>query len=57
MASRVVVMTPGPGRQAGELAIEGALSRPAGFRTTPGFRAATETVSAMLAQAMEAVPA
>lgn len=57
MASRVVVMTPGPGRQAGELAIEGALSRPAGFRNTPGFRAAAETVSAMLAQAMEAVPA
>lgn len=48
MAGRVVVMTPGPGRIAGELAIEGPMPRPEGFRTTPGFRQAAETVSRML---------
>ena len=53
MASRVVVMASGPGRLAGELAIEGPLPRPPGFRATTGFRTAAEKVSAMLAQAME----
>ncbi|MDB5469168.1 MAG: transporter ATP-binding protein [Caulobacter sp.] len=49
MAGRVVVMTPGPGRIAGQLAIEGAMPRPEGFRTTAGFRQAAETVSRLLA--------
>ena len=49
MASRVVVMTPGPGRIAGQLAIEGAMPRPEGFRTTAGFREAAETISRLLA--------
>jgi len=53
MAHRVVVMTPGPGRAAGDLAIEGALPRPPGFRTTEGFRAAAERLSEMLRVAME----
>jgi NitT/TauT family transport system ATP-binding protein len=49
MASRVVVMTPGPGRSAGEVAVEGAVPRPAGFRVTPAFRETAERVSALLA--------
>lgn len=51
MAGRVVVMTPGPGRIAGEVAIKGPLIRPAGFRTTEAFRQAVEAVSNMLAHA------
>jgi NitT/TauT family transport system ATP-binding protein len=49
MASRVVVMTRGPGRIAGEVAVAGPLPRPAGFRTTEIFRAEVEAVSAFLA--------
>ena len=51
MAGRVLVMTPGPGRIAGEVAIDGPLIRLAGFRTTEAFRQAVETVSHLLAQA------
>jgi NitT/TauT family transport system ATP-binding protein len=54
MASRVVVMTKGPGRAAGEVAVEGALPRREGFRTTAAFRAQVEAVSALLAQGMAA---
>ncbi len=53
MASRVVVMTAGPGAIAGEVAIEAPLPRPAGFRVTETFRADAETVSALLAKGME----
>lgn len=53
MASRVVVMTAGPGRAAGEVAVEGPLPRPAGFRASEGFRRSAEAVSTMLAQGME----
>jgi NitT/TauT family transport system ATP-binding protein len=54
MAGRVVVMTAGPGRVAAEVAVEDALPRAAGFRTTPGFRKVVEQVSAALAQGMAA---
>ena len=54
MASRVVVMTKGPGRTAGEIAVEGPLPRPPGFRTTEAFRATVEMVSQALAQGMAA---
>nr|WP_295107926.1 ABC transporter ATP-binding protein [uncultured Caulobacter sp.] len=53
MAHRVVVMTPGPGRIAGEAAIDGPVVRPPDFRTTEPFRAAAEAVSTLLAQATE----
>jgi NitT/TauT family transport system ATP-binding protein len=52
MAARVVVMTKGPGRVAGEVAVDGALPRPGQFRTTATFRAQVEAVSALLAQGM-----
>ncbi len=53
MASRVVVLTHGPGRIAGETAIDGPLPRPAQFRTTQGFREAAEQVSGQLAAGFE----
>ncbi|HEX3407655.1 MAG TPA: ABC transporter ATP-binding protein [Caulobacteraceae bacterium] len=53
MAGRVVVMTAGPGRIAGELAIEGPSPRPPGFRTTEAFRHTAERLSEMLRQGME----
>jgi NitT/TauT family transport system ATP-binding protein len=52
MAQRVVVMTSGPGRTAGEIAVTGALPRPPGFRTSEAFRATVETVSQALAHGM-----
>ena len=52
MAARVVVMSRGPGRSAGETQIIAPLPRPPGFRTTPVFREAAETVSNTLAAAM-----
>lgn len=55
MAGRAVVMTPGPGRIAGAITIEGAVPRPPGFRTTAAFRAAAEAVSELLASATERV--
>ena len=55
MADRVVVVTRGPGRVAGEVKVSGPLPRPTGFRTTQGFREAAEAVSALLAQGSETV--
>ena len=52
MAHRIVVMTGAPGRLAGETAVEAPLPRSSGFRSTAGFRAAVETVSAQLEAAM-----
>ncbi|MEO8811804.1 MAG: ABC transporter ATP-binding protein [Caulobacteraceae bacterium] len=52
MAGRVVVMTPGPGRVAGETRVAASWPRPAGFRTSARFREAVEEVSATLARSM-----
>ena len=54
MASRVVVMTRGPGRIAGEFAVDGELPRPPQFRLTPVFRQTAEAVSAALAAGIAA---
>ncbi len=48
MAARVVVVSPGPGRIAGETIIDAPLPRPPGFRTTEVFRTGAEAVSAHL---------
>ena len=52
MASRVVVMTPGPGVAAGETVVDAPLPRLPRFRTTARFRHAAEAVSNQLAEAM-----
>jgi NitT/TauT family transport system ATP-binding protein len=54
MASRVLVMTPGPGRLAAEMRIDAPIPRPDGFRVCAQFRDTVEQVSAALAQAMAA---
>jgi NitT/TauT family transport system ATP-binding protein len=54
MASRVVVMTRGPGRTRGDFAVDGLLPRPPQFRTTTGFRSTVEAVSAALAEGIAA---
>ena len=52
LAGRVVVMTPGPGRTAAEITIEGPVPRPQRHRASAGFREASEQISAALAEAM-----
>jgi NitT/TauT family transport system ATP-binding protein len=52
MAARTIVMTPGPGRSAGETRLDAPLPRPAGFRTTQAFRDAAEQVSRTLDSTM-----
>jgi NitT/TauT family transport system ATP-binding protein len=54
MAARVVVLSKGPGRIAGDFRVEGPLPRPAHFRTDPTFRATAEAVSEALAQGVAA---
>jgi NitT/TauT family transport system ATP-binding protein len=54
MAGRVVVMSAGPGRIAGEVAVEGPVVRPPGFRTTAAFRETAEAVSRLLAASVGA---
>ena len=56
MASRLVVMTSGPGRIAAETLIDGPMPRPAGFRVSSAFRETAEKVSHDLAAAMGVAP-
>lgn len=53
MATRVVVLTPGPGAVAGETVVDAPLPRPRGFRATALFRELAEQVSETLSAAME----
>ena len=53
MASRVIVMSRGPGRIAGDVAVEAPLPRPKGFRASEAFRRTVEIVSGTLETAME----
>ena len=53
MASRIIIMTAGPGRLAGQTVIEAPAPRALGFRTTALFREAAEAVSAQLAQGVD----
>jgi NitT/TauT family transport system ATP-binding protein len=54
MANRVLVLTRGPGRIAGEVQVAGEAPRPEGFRTSVDFRQAVEEVSRLLAAGMAA---
>lgn len=54
MASRVVVMSKGPGRIVGDIAVLGPMPRPAHFRTEGAFRTSAEAVSAALAEGVAA---
>ena len=56
MAGRVVVMTAGPGRSAGEHVIDAPSPRAPGFRTTEVFRAEAEAISRRLHDAMRGAP-
>ena len=52
LASRVVVLSARDGRTVEDIAIPGALPRPAGWRLEPAWREAAETVAQALASAM-----
>jgi NitT/TauT family transport system ATP-binding protein len=54
MASRLIVMTRGPGRLHSETRIDAPLPRPEHFRTTAQFRSVVEAASTALAGAMAA---
>jgi len=54
MASRVVVLSKGPGRITADVAVAGPMPRPAQFRTQAAFRATVEQVSAALAEGVAA---
>ena len=56
MAARVVVITAGPGRIAGEVRVGGPMPRPADYRLSPEFRTHVEEVSRLLAAGHGARP-
>ena len=54
MAGRVVVMSAGPGRIAGDVVVDGPVVRPHGFRAMAAFRETAEAVSRLLAHGVTA---
>jgi NitT/TauT family transport system ATP-binding protein len=54
LSSRILVMSPRPGRIAADLAIPGPAPRPPGFRTSAGYAALCRTASEALERAMAA---
>jgi NitT/TauT family transport system ATP-binding protein len=54
LADRVMVLTPGPGRVAAMIPVEGSTPRPPGFRAAPAYREAVERAGAALFGAMSA---
>ena len=52
LAERVVVMTPGPGRTAAEIATRGPIPRPGAFRAAADFRDTAEAIARALGDAM-----
>ncbi len=56
LASRVIVMTPGPGRTAAEIEVAGPLPRHEGFRLGRPFQITVEQITGTLAKAMEPTP-
>jgi NitT/TauT family transport system ATP-binding protein len=52
LAQRIIVMTPGPGRTAAEITVEGEIPRPQGFRAGETFRHTAEATAVALREAM-----
>jgi NitT/TauT family transport system ATP-binding protein len=54
LADRVVVLTPGPGRVAAVIPVQGATPRPSDFRSSPAYREAVDRAGAALFGAVNA---
>jgi NitT/TauT family transport system ATP-binding protein len=53
LSTRVVALTPGPGRITGVINIPGPAVRPSGWRMSPGYSEAVAQISALLREGMK----